>query len=169
MKIKTTIFIICAVLLSCRKDNGPAIILNGTLSTCPTNSTCSYSYYESADFTGSSQPIRGGFRVFMYSFNQNSCGPNALLSFKTSINNNYFDISSSQIAQGLVAGYTNGCPCCEYFAQVAYPKPIGGEIKGKRLDATHWLINATVIMGSSVISPVDTVVVNQYFNLEKLP
>jgi len=47
--------------------------------------------------------------------------------------------------------------------------PIGGEIKGKRRDSNHWLINATIILGVSASEPVDTIVVNQYFASEKLP
>jgi hypothetical protein len=168
MKIKTAVFLLCVTLFSCSKDNNP-ITLNGTLTNCPANATCTYNYYEAADFAGSNQLVRGNYRVFAYnSFEQNACGPNTLLYFKISLSNNYFDISSSQIAKGQVTSYIQDCPCCEYFAPVIYAKPIGGEIRGKKTDSNHWLINASVILGSSINNPIDTVVVNQYFTLEKL-
>jgi len=48
-------------------------------------------------------------------------------------------------------------------------KPIGGEIKGKKTDADHWLINATVILGDINNKPVDTLSVNQIFTLKAPP
>jgi hypothetical protein len=59
------------------------------------------------------------------------------------------------------------CPCCDYASIL---QPIGGEIKGKKTDSNHWLINATIIFGNSINgTPADTLVVNQYFTLAKLP
>jgi hypothetical protein len=171
MKIKTAIFFLCVTLFSCSKDNNPNVLLNGTLTNCPVNATCTYNYYEGADFTSSNQLVRGNYRVFTYnSLEQNGCGPNTLLYFKTSLSNNYFDIGSSQIAKGQVTAYIDNCPCCEYFAQVAYPKPIGGEIKGKKTDSNNWLINTAIIFGNSNnTTPIDTLIVNQYYPLTKLP
>ncbi|MDB4903793.1 MAG: hypothetical protein JWQ63_3074 [Mucilaginibacter sp.] len=171
MKIKTAVFFLCVILFSCSKDNNPNVILNGTLTNCPINATCTYNYYEGADFTGYNQLVRGNYRVFAYnSLDQNSCGPNTLLYFKISLSNNYFDISSSQIAKGQLTAYIDNCPCCMYFTQVGYAKPIGGEIKGKKTDANHWLINAAIIFGNtSNNAPVDTLIVNQYYTLTKLP
>lgn len=170
MKIKTAIFLLCVTLFSCSKDNSPNVILNGTLTNCPANSTCAYNYYEGADFTGYNQLVQGNYRIFEYtSFGQKACGPNTLLYFKISLSNNYFDISSSQIAKGEVTAYTQNCPCCAY-APVIFEKPIGGEIKGKKTDSNHWLVNASIIFGNfNNNTPIDTLIVNQYFTLKKLP
>ena len=171
MKIKTAIFLLCVTLFSCSKDNSANVILNGTLTNCPANSTCTYNYYEGADFTGYNQLVHGNYRVFAYnSFEQNVCGPNTLLYFKISLSNNYFDISSSQIAKGQVTAYNVNCPCCYSFGPAFYSKPIGGEIKGKKTDSNHWLVNASIIFGNPTTNtPIDTLIVNQYYTLTKLP
>ncbi|HEY4326029.1 MAG TPA: hypothetical protein VGN20_18710 [Mucilaginibacter sp.] len=171
MKIKATTTAVCLLffLLSCSKDNSTNIELNGALTDCPANTNCTYSYYNSADFTASNQLVKGSFRVFAFkSGNSNSCGPSVQLYFKTALNSTILDISAKQIAAGQVTAYNMICPCCEYFAAI-YSKPIGGEIKGKRTDSNHWLINASIIFGNQSNTPIDTVTVNQYFTLEKLP
>ncbi|MDB5008924.1 MAG: hypothetical protein JWP45_3317, partial [Mucilaginibacter sp.] len=107
----------------------------------------------------------GNYRVFVYkSVNANSCDEIALLYFKTSISNDNFDINASEIANGQAVTYGSSCTCCEMIAV----KPIGGEIKGKRTDANHWLINATIILGGSENKPVFTLTVNQYFTVKSL-
>ena len=98
MKIKAAILFLCAALFSCHKDNNPNIVLNGTLSNCPANSTCTYNYYENANFTGSNQLTNGSYRVFAYnSINTNLCDATSQIYFKTSLSNNNFDITSNQI------------------------------------------------------------------------
>ena len=167
MKAKATIFILFVTLLSCRKDNSPNIVLNGTLTDCPASSSCAYNYYDNADFTSDNQVVKGSFRLFLFkSVSVNTCGPTSQFSFKTSLGNNDFDINSNQIASGQIVAYDIICPCC-YSDFVT--KPIGGEIKGKRTDATHWLLNASIIFGVPNGNPVDTLVVNQYFTLTALP
>ncbi len=167
MKTKPFILVLFIFFLSCSKDNNPNVVLNGALTNCPANSTCTYNYYESADFTGPNRLVPGSYRVFAYnSTNQNLCDATIQLYFKTSLSNNNFDISSTQIATGHVMAYNFICACCDY---ISYPKSIGGEIKGKKIDSNRWLINASIILGSSANNPVDTIVVNQYYTLEKLP
>jgi hypothetical protein len=163
MKVKATIIILCFILFSCNKDN-TLVTLNGTLTDCPANFACTYFYYNQADFTSLNQVVPGGDMVFAYnSINANLCGLTNQLYFKTSTSNNDFDISASQIAGGQV-NYNTICACCN----VILLKPIGGEIKGKRTDATHWLVNATVILGNASNKAIDTLTVNQYFVLKTL-
>ena len=105
--------------------------------------------------------------MFWYkSVNNNLCNAATEIYFKTSLSNNDFEINSNQIASGQLSGYVFSCACCDVLANV---KPIGGEIKGKRTDATHWLINASVIIGTAGNAPLDTIIVNQYFTQQQLP
>ena len=167
MKAKSTIFILLVLLLSCKKSQNTNVVLNGLLTNCAANSSCTHNYYDNADFINGGQLERGAYRVFCYkSVNANLCGITNQLYFETSMNNDDFVISSNQIAAGQVAAYDMVCPCCD----VAFiTKPIGGEIKGKRTDETHWLINASIVFGTAINAPLDTLVVNQYFASEKLP
>jgi hypothetical protein len=164
MKAKAAVFILFVILLGCQKGSNPKITLNGALTNCP---TCTFNYYDNADIANGA-PVPGNYRVFWYgSITPATCGPTSQFYFKTPLNENTdFDIASSQIAAGEVVAYSFQCPCC-YIENVA--KPIGGEIKGQRADATHWLINATIILGVSINQTTDTLVVNQYFTKEKLP
>lgn len=105
--------------------------------------------------------------MFWYkTVNANICGATTSFFFKTNMGDTQFDITSSQIAAGDVFANDFICPCCDYAILF---KPIGGEIKGQRTDATHWLINASIIFGTAPSTPVDTVVVNQYFTRQTLP
>ncbi len=167
MKTKAAILILFAILLGCKKSNNLNLVLNGVLTDCPSNYTCSYDYFDNADFINGNQPVPGNYRVFWYkSVNTNVCDATTGIYFKTSLSNNEFDISSTQIAAGQIVAYDQICPCCDY---ATVSKPIGGEIKGKRTDANRWLINATIVFGVSANNPVDTLTVNQYFTMEKLP
>jgi hypothetical protein len=166
MKAKATIFMLCVIILSCRKGNSPDITLNGKLTDCSANSTCTYSYFDNAEINSTHQIISGNFRVFCYkSVNVNLCGATSEFFVKTALGDSEFDITSSQIAAGQVFANDFSCPCCENALLFT---PIGGEIKGKRTDATHWLVNATIIFGTSPTTPVDTLVINQYFSQQKL-
>ena len=158
---------LCVIALSCRKSSGPQVTLTGALTNCQGNSVCTYSYYEHAHFTGTfPQLAAGSDRVFAYkSADSSLCDYSILLDFETSLSDNDFDITASQIAAGH-AIYAVSCPCCDFGYD---PNAIGGEIKGKKIDDSHWLINATVIVGGPSNKPVDTLVVNQYFAVQKLP
>jgi hypothetical protein len=163
MKTKVTILILFVILLSCKKSNNLNLVLNGTLTDCAANSTCTYNYYDNADFINGNQPLPGNYRVFWYkSVNTNVCDATTGIYFKTSLSDNDFEINSNQIAAGQIVAYDQVCPCCDYA--VAF-KPIGGEIKGKRTDANHWLINATIVFGVYAGTPIDTLTVNQYFTI----
>jgi hypothetical protein len=167
MKIKAAIFIMCVILFSCRKGSNPQVTLTGALTDCPANTTCTYSYYDNADIQIWNHPVSGTHRVFEYqSFNANLCDATTGFYFKTSIFDTDFDITSNQIAEGQAVGYIFSCACCDIVANF---HPIGGEIKGKKTDATHWLVNATIVMGTSATTPLDTLVVNQYFTQQQLP
>ncbi len=162
MKIKTTIIILFAVVLGCKKAANINVVLTGALTDCAANSTCTYFYYDNANFTNWNQPVNGDSRIFWYkSVNSNLCNTTTEIYFKTSLSNSDFDITSTQVAAGQIVGYNVSCACCDYQF---FPKPIGGEIKGKRTDANHWLINASIILGGNATDPTDTLVVNQYFS-----
>jgi hypothetical protein len=165
MKRKTIIFCLVVILLSCRKD--PAVVLDSTLTNCPANHTCDYSYFDGADFNGN-QVVHGGSRVFRYTSTDSLfCDATTLFNVKVALTNNNFDITSAQIAAGQgVTAFDLICPCCDY---AFISKPIGGEIKGKRVSATTWLLNARIIFGTSATNPTDSIKVNQYFTLAKLP
>ena len=169
MKVKITIFILFLVLLGCRKYTGPNVILNGALTDCPANFSCNYFYYDNADFTNIKLPVQGNYRVFWYASQKAvSCGTMIQFYFKIPLTVSSFEISSNQIVAGQIVAQDDDCPCCG--RAVLATEPIGGEIKGKRTDATHWLINASIVFGSTYNkAPVDTLVVNQYFTLQKLP
>jgi len=161
MKNKAVIFFFCLLAIGCTKKGNTNVVLNGKLTDCPANSTCTYNYYDNADFNNWSKPVHGNSRVFWYkSVNNTLCDAANEIYFKTPLSDGDFDITSSQIASGQVSGYGFSCACCDVLANV---KPLGGEIKGKRSDATHWLINASVIIGTDSHGPIDTIVVNQYF------
>jgi hypothetical protein len=163
MKTKAIILILFAILLGCKKDNNLNLVLNSNLTDCAANSTCTYDYYDNANFANWSQPVSGDNRVFWYkSVNNNLCDATTEIYFKTSLSNDEFEITSNQIAAGQIAGYNVSCACCDYQF---FPGPVGGDIKGKRSDASHWLINATIILGNSANDPRDTVVINQYFTI----
>ena len=163
---KVTIFILFAILFSCRKDRNSNIAFTDIQTDCKKNSVCTYNYYEQANLNGYNQLVAGGDRVFIYkSVDSSACDITALLYFKTSMGNNDFDLNGSQIAAGQAA-YSLSCACC-YIAYQS--KPISGEIKGKMIDASHWLINATVVLGNSYNKQTDTLVVNQSFTFTKLP
>jgi hypothetical protein len=166
MKTKLSIIVLFVALLGCKKTANVNVGLTGALTDCAANSTCTYNYYDNANFTNWNQPVSGNYRVFWYkSVNSNLCDETSQFYFKTSMNNDDFDISSNQIVAGQVMAYDMACPCCD----VAFAtKPIGGEIKGKRTDATHWLVNATIIFGTTSGAPIDTLTVNQYFTLAKV-
>jgi len=169
MKLVTTILILCTVLLGCKKDKSSRV-LGGALTDCPANCTCTYNYYDNADFTSTSPPAAGNFRVFVYkSISANSCGPRSEIYFKTNLSNNEFEINAGQIAAGEIVAYYDACPCCEYANFAPFPKPIGGAIKAQRTGATRWLVNASIIFGTANNTPIDTMVVNQYFVLKGLP
>jgi len=111
MKAKATIFMLFVVLLGCRKDTGPNVILNGALTDCTANSTCAYNYYDNAGFTSGNQFINGSYRVFWYkSTNVNACGPTSQFYFKTPMNYDTFDINSDQIAAGQIVAYDHALP-----------------------------------------------------------
>jgi hypothetical protein len=169
MKVKAAIFIVCIVAFGCNKDNSVNIALNGTLTTRPDNSVCSCSYFDNADFDfiHGGQPVRGNYRVFFFqSSNNNICGPTIRFYLKTSLSDTYFAINSTQLMRGQAATAYHNINLCS--ASAFFPEPIGGQIKGKRTDANHWLINATIVFGYNN-NPVDTLVVRQYFILQKLP
>jgi len=163
MKTKITLVIAGILLFACNKD--APIVVDGALSMCPVNTICTYNYYESADF-GGNRPKLGNYRVFWYkSTNKNLCDATSDLYFKTSLSSNNFVIDAQQIAGRQMVGYNFSCICCNNMPL----KPIGGEIKGKKIDANHWVINATVILANSQNKPLDTIKVNQYFALTGLP
>lgn len=166
MKTKLLIVVLLVTLLACKKGTNVNVVLTGALTDCPANSTCTYNYYDNANFTNGNQPVPGNYRVFWYkSVNSNLCNATSEFYFKTPLNSNEFDISSNQIVSGQVVAFDLICPCCDY---AVISKPIGGEIKGKRTDSSHWLINATIIFGISNGTPTDTLTVNQYFTLGKV-
>lgn len=163
MKTKAvTLIILVATLLGCSKDKS-SITLSGPSNSCPVNSSCSYIYYDNANFNNTSGVQAGQNRVFTYiAVNSQICNLSTSVYFKTALSNNDFEINAQQIASGQVAAYGEVCACCDLLANT---KPIGGDIKGKKTGANTWLINATVIIGNSNGTATDTVTVNQYFNL----
>ncbi len=158
MKIKALVLAVFVVLLGCGKGSDVNVVLNGALSNCPANFTCTYSYFDHASIE-QNRLGPGASREFSYSaVDSTVCNDTkAALFFDFALSNDEFDIKSAQIAAGQ-AIYYESCPCCNF----AYnPKAIGGEIKGKRTDANHWLINGTIVIGDNNNKPVDTLVVNQ--------
>ena len=167
MKARATLFILFVILLGCKKGSSPNTTLSTALTDCPSNFNCTYHYYNNADFVNAGDPVQGNFRLFSYQTGEgNSCGPNSKFYFKIAPGATNFDITSNQIAEGKIFAYFFNCPCCDFGM---FDMPIGGEIKGERTDATHWLVNASIVFGTSVTAPVDTLVVNQYFTQQPLP
>jgi hypothetical protein len=168
MKNKTLLLILLFIAMGCKKNNNDSnVIVNGNLTGCPLNNSCSYSFYNNADFNLAVQPpVAGGNRVFLYkAINNNMCAAATSLYIKTASGNSSFDITSDQIAAGQLVNYGFSCACCDVLANI---KPIGGEVKGKSTDNSHWLINATVIVGTAIDKPIDTIKVNQTFTLSTL-
>lgn len=155
---------IILILFGCSKDNNSPV-LDGVITDCPVNRTCTYDYYENADFN-LFKPVSGNFTVFWYS-STNSLLCNSITSIYVKVPasiaySSSFVINSSQIAAGQQVGYDFSCDCCYYVGGV---KPIGGLIKGKKDGPVRWLINAKIIL-SSPNKSVDTLIVNQYFTLK---
>jgi|SRR6185312_16376961 len=167
MKIKIILFIVSVLLLACHKDKPITVDLN--LTGCPINNSCTYNYYDDADFSTTNPLTQGNYRVFWYSrSNDNVCGPASHFYLKAAVNNADFIISSNQLTSAQVfTGYNDSCPCCARATVLS--TIIDGEIKGHRIDAQHWLINARIIFGVSAGHPIDSIKVNQYFTLAKLP
>ena len=162
MKNMITILFLGVILLGCSKNKDNNISLSSTLTDCPANTVCTYNYFDNADISGTNQLAAGSSRVFWYkNVNNSSCDITGQLNFKASLSSNSFVINSSQIAAGL-ATYNQSCVCCNLI----FLKTIGGEIKGKRTDMNHWLINATIIRADINNKPFDTLKVNQYFTLK---
>jgi len=164
MKIKAGIFSILIVLLfGCSKDG---LVMNGTITGCPINSTCSYQYYENADYTNLYTLKSGQNRVFVYkSVDSAICNALTSMYFKADMGSNSFEINAKQITLAQVASASLVCACCN---TVPF-NPIGGDIRGTKKNSTAWLINAEIIEGDANGKPVDTVVVNQYFTLSSAP
>jgi hypothetical protein len=165
MKTKITLFIVGMLLFACHKDKPIAVDPN--LTGCPVNSSCTYNYYDQADFSAINPLTHGNNRVFLYSRSNGGCGPTSQFYVKTTLSNEDFTINLSQLASGQMIAYNNGCPCCARAGGLI--PVIGCEIKGRRVNTTHWLINARIIFGTSSTTPTDSIKVNQYFTLEKLP
>src|SRR5579872_7200187 len=162
MKRKAAIFAVFIFMLGCRKDSSN-IVFSTTLTACPLNYTCTYNYYDQADVDSNGQLIKGSYRVFWYkTATTNVCAPYQQFYVKTSLAATGFMVTSAQIASGQITAYDFKCPCC---ASAFLSKPISGVIKGKKIDLTHWLINGAIVFDS----PSDTVEVNQYFSLTRLP
>jgi hypothetical protein len=167
MKINAIILILCILLFGCHKDK--PIILDTTLTNCPANNTCNYSYFDHADFSAISPVGWGAYRVFAYSRNyDNTCGPIAQFYLKISLNSSDFVVNINQASEPqIILATDDTCPCCGR-ANTLVPL-IGGEIKGKRVSANIWLLNARIIFGYDASHPTDSIKVNQYFTLAKLP
>ena len=163
MKITPTLIILTILLFGCSKSSN--VTLNGKLTDCPANNTCTYDYYENADFTTIiNQTGTGGYRIFVYeSDNKSVCDATISLNFKTAMSANEFTINADQIAAGQIVKYGFSCTCCDYTLFSVNPQPIGGKIQGKKAGNDTWLINASIIMGTAPNKPTDTLVVNQYF------
>ncbi len=165
MKIKALILVLFVVLLGCGKRTNVNVVLNGPLSDCPANFTCNYVYYDHAGVQ-QNHLGPGASREFSYTaVDSTVCTDTRQLYFDFALSSDEFDIKSAQIAAGQ-AVYFESCPCCNFAFN---PEAVGGEIKGKRTDASHWLINATIIIGDANDKPVDTLIVNQTFTLKALP
>ncbi|MCC8424590.1 hypothetical protein [Mucilaginibacter sp. UR6-11] len=153
------LFILNLIIAGCNKDK--SIKLDEKLTDCPQNSECTYQYFEQADF-GDSSVQNGSKTVFSYKrINSTLCNAKTLLYFKTDMGKNEFVITGSQIAGN--TNYNIICACCSTLLL----KPIDGEIKGKKISANNWLINARVILGGSDHKPIDTLIFNQHFVLSK--
>jgi hypothetical protein len=165
MKIKALILVLFVVLIGCGKGSNVNVVLNGATTNCPANFSCTYNYYEHASVQQNTL-IPGASREFSYTaVDSTICTDTRQLYFDFALSSDEFDIKSAQIAAGQ-AIYFESCPCCNFAFN---PEAIGGEIKGKRTDANHWLINATIVIGDANNTPVDTLIVNQTFTLKALP
>ncbi len=165
MKTAAALLILCFIIWGCRKNGGPQVNLNGPLTVCNANYTCFYNYYDRAHVTGSYPQLQAGSsRVFVYkSVDSSVCDLTVQLSFETSLSDNTFVIDPSRLPAG---AFSTSCICCDF---AYFPTTLSGEIKGKRTDNTHWLINATIITSDTNHKPLDTLLVNQYFQQQKLP
>jgi hypothetical protein len=161
MKTKAGIFFILIVILfGCSKDG---LVMNGTITDCPINSTCSYLYHENADYTNVYALTTGQNRVFVYkSIDSAMCNAVTTMYFKADMSSNSFEITAKQITLAQVASANLVCTCCDI---APFINPIGGDIRGTKKNGTTWLINAEIIEGDANSKPIDTVVVNQYFTL----
>ncbi len=147
-------------MLACSKKTN--LTFSETLTNCLANAVCTYNYYDNVDTYNQNQLIGGNARVFTYD-NKDANKIITQLSFKTSLSNNEFEISSAQIAAGNLVFFSIICPACNYVLS----KPVGGDIKGKKTDPTHWLVNASVVLGNSFNKNLDTIKIIQYYNLQQ--
>ncbi|GAA3965900.1 hypothetical protein [Mucilaginibacter dorajii] len=165
MKHTITFSVILSALIliaACGKSTQPEI--DTKLTDCPANSDCTFSFQDKADLVAPNKVINGNSTVFYYSsINTRLCSATTQLYFKANTDGGTFKVSGSEIA-GNSAVYNFICPCCDYIGV----KPIGGEIKGKRINGSKWLVNAVVILGNEQAKFTDTLKINQYYNLQKL-
>jgi hypothetical protein len=161
--MKNLFAFICIVfsLVSCKKsDKAP----QSTFSDCPPKTTCSYKFSDGLDIDDNAV-VKGDFKVFQAFFGYREPYSSVLydittsFSFKIPSSSKQFYISSSDIEAGAVKYFFN-CANCDYVGM----KPIGGYIKGLKLD-NMWLVDASIVMAaeSSQLNYRETVRIKQYF------
>lgn len=157
-KITTVALILCSLMFSCHKEK--KITLSTDLTACPATQECSYFYFENSDLSSTAAITAGNSRIFNYqSISTNECAMTNSLYWAIDLGATQFDIGASELTSNKVV-YIQSCPCCDFIAV----QPVDGEIKGEKVDATHWLVNFTLKLSSADKKFTSTLAINQYFS-----
>lgn len=146
----------------CSKSKGEAIVDDANLTECEAGWQCRYLYYNNARYSNGTI-TSGNDRLFVAASTTSSparIGEGLLI--KAPSSGSSFTLTSEDIAGGEKVTSYFSCPTCDYTAT----KPLGGSVKGMRVDEKRWLLEARVVLGlESNNKPVDTLHIKQYFNL----
>jgi hypothetical protein len=160
MKLVVSACILLFFLAGCKKSEN--LNLDTNLTGCPEDTDCTHTYQDNTDFSTNYNLVNGNYRLFNSHFVQiHSCDNATDYFFKAPMGNGSFIITDAEIASGNAVYYSSFSICGLFLANV---HPIGGEIKGTKIDANRWLLNSKIILGVSKNQPLYTVMLNQYYS-----
>lgn len=161
-----SIFVMILISLGCKKNKNIEIN-EDHLTSCPDNTTCTYLYYNGADF---GQPSffnlqKGSYKVFKYSALLGNGYYAKYVYIRVPSNATKFELTNDQVLAGEVK-FANPCASCDLIGV----KIVGGNFKGIRsIDSptSSWLLEGNVYLSSIVPSAYrDTIKIKQYFKLD---
>lgn len=152
-----TLFISTVFLISCKKEKLTNLTPDN-LTECP---TCETQFRESSRLEGA-RVENGNAVVFQYknywSSDRSTGTPYTGLFFEVREGQSFFDFDENTIASEKAVHITM-CPFCNTIPL----KPVGGKLKGKRVDKNRWLVEAAVALAATDGSVFDTLTFKHYF------
>lgn len=151
------LFINIVLIVSCKKEKLTNLTPDN-LTECP---TCATQFRESARLE-EARVEHGNAMVFQYknywSSDRSTGAPYTGLFFEVREGQSFFDFDENTIASEKAVHITM-CPFCNTIPL----KPVGGKLKGKRVDKNRWLVEAAVALAAPDGSVFDTLAFKHYF------